>query len=138
MRRFLSVLLALLILFTASVASAYDFTSLEKLQRYIYNHSTASMMGIMSISVLLRGTILSLTQVTGNHWEMRIASDDPDAHEPLGSETGEFIAHFRLHVDPCPVAVGDEVIISGSLNPLYSSYMIPYIITDTINGSDEY
>lgn len=138
MRRFLSVLLALMILFTVSTASAYDFVSLKKLQDYIYYHSTAEMMNIMSTTVMLRGTIQSVDQVTGNHWQMIIAVDEPDAAPPIWSDDPVFIAHFRLHVDPCPVAVGDEVTVSGSFNPLYSSFLVPSILVETINGSEDF
>lgn len=138
MRRFCSVLLALALILTATSACAYDFASLRRLQDYIYEHSTRSLMDAMSISCFLHGTVQTLTNVTGNHWEMEIAADDPDAIPPLGSETGVFVAHFRLHMDPCPVAVGDYVILTGDLNPLYSSSTIPMIVVETINGTDDF
>ena len=37
-----------------------------------------------------------------------------------------------------PFAVGDEVEVVGSLNSLYSSVMIPQILAETINGSDDF
>lgn len=137
-RKLIAAAAAGMLLFSSTASAAMTaFNDLGVLQRYIYNHSLADMEGL-SIYVILTGTVQEIRQTTGNHWEMMITVDDEDGYSSLLYSDPAFVAHFRLHVDPCPFAVGDTLEIYGTLNPMYTSFLYPYVLAETINGSDEY
>lgn len=139
MKKIFSVILIIIMLLPIASAGSEQFTSLAKLQQYIENHSPAQLLGPQSHRVQISGTILDIRFANqSNHYDMTLQVDDPDARRPIGYDAPVLNVHFRLHVDPIPFQVGDLVEVSGSLNSLYSSVMIPYVLAETINGSDDF
>ena len=109
---------------------------LHDVQDYIYKHSPVSM---DDRKFTLTGEITDVYSINvNNHWDMIVKSSDESAINPLWSEYPYFIAHFRLHLDECPFKIGDTVTIVGSVNSTYSSFAVPYIIVNTINGSEDF
>lgn len=131
MKRLLSLLLVLCLLPAAALA---DYFTLRGLQGDILRYVER----IGEPSVCLSGEILDVYHIATNHWEMKVAVDEEGAASPVGYDRPYFIAHFRLHVDSVPFSVGDYVEIRGSLNYMYSSPMIPLVLVDTVNGSDDF
>jgi len=131
MKKLIAILAVLLLIGSAALA---DAASLRDLQEIIYSHAPRD---LGEIPAAVNGTIQSIECVTGNHYEMVIQADDADALKPIGSDSPLVIGHFRLHLsslDDAPFAVGDEVQILGSLNSAYSTYLVPYLMIDEING----
>lgn len=138
MKKYLSMLLCLSLILFAATASARTFTTLAELQKFIYNHSAAST-ELNEPVVKLDGTISEITWCgKNNHYNMTLLVDDPNAAVPIGEESPRLTVHFRLHVDPIPFSVGDQISVYGTLNSLYSSYMVPEILAEFINGSDDF
>lgn len=132
MKKIIAVILALLMLSFPAFASGF---SMREAQNYIYSHSAADA-GPAEPSVTVSGTIASITHVKTNHYDMLIEVDDNKAISSIYSEMPLLIAHFRLHIDMPPFAVGDYVTVTGNLNMLYSSHIIPYILVRNVNGID--
>lgn len=136
MKKRITVIFCLILVCCTATAYATTFFSLSQLQKYIFNHSPASM---EEQRVKLEGTISEIVWCgANNHYDMTLLVEDPDASVPVGEDTPRLTVHFRLHVDPIPFAVGDKITVDGTLNGLYSSYMVPCIIADYINGSDNF
>jgi len=132
----------LLLMCLASTAIAADYTNLHDLQDVIYRHSPAELEA-NSVHATIKGTIISIENVTGNHYNMTIQVDDPKATPPLGSDMPLVVGHFRLHLpslDDSPFAVGGEALIVGELNSAYSTWIVPWLMIEEVNGydSDEY
>lgn len=138
MKKVLIVFLSLLLVCSAATpAAARTFSSLSELQQYILNHAPADMTG--SLHADLEGTITEITWCgTGNHWQLLLKVEDPHAIPPIGSDAPLLIVHFRLHKDSPPFQVGDSITVSGSVNSLYSSVIVPLVLADYINGSDDF
>lgn len=131
----LFVMLIMLVL-VGSCALA-DFTNLHDLQRYIYNNSPRNITEYDRASIM--GTIISIEFVTGNHYNLILEVDDPNATSPMWSDKPQVIGHFRLHldnIDDLPFKVGDTALIVGGINSLYSTSIVPMIMIDEINGYD--
>lgn len=134
---FLTVLAAAVLL--ASSASAASFTSLGKLQHFLMNHSPDELMASGAHSLTTEGKILEIHWCgLNNHYAMTLLVEDPTAITPIGAEGPQLTVSFRLHLEAPPFNVGDTITVSGSLNELYSSVMIPWILADTINGTDDF
>ena len=128
-----------MVFLSVSAASARDFYSLHSLQDYLRTTPPDVSMAIGTHHVMLRGTVAEITWTgPNNHHNLLLLVEDPDAVNPVWSETPQVIVHFRLHLEEPPFKVGDEIIVSGSLNEYYSSCMIPYILLEEFNGSDEF
>lgn len=134
--------LFLLMLLVVPAAHAVDCTNLYDLQEVIYRHSPAELEA-NSVRASIKGTIIAIENVTGNHYNMTIQVDDPKATKPLGSDMPLVVGHFRLHLpslDDAPFAVGGETLIVGELNSAYSTWIVPWLMIEEVNGygSDEY
>ena len=133
MKKLLVCVLALILIGCAALA---EITNLHDLQDILYKTAPMDLMA-RSIRASIKGKIISIEYVTGNHYDMILEVDDPKAMRPLGSDTPLVIGHFRLHldsIDEAPFAVGDEALIVGDLNSSYSTCLVPCILVDEING----
>lgn len=138
-RLLLSIILALALILSAAPAAAVDFYALNTLQEYLSATPPDISMRRGTHHVMLRGTVAEITHTgPNNHHNLLLLVEDPEALAPVWSESPQVIVHFRLHLEEPPFHVGDQIIVSGSLNELYSSVMIPYILAEEINGSDEF
>ena len=139
MKKFLSVLLVLTVaMATASSAAAQTFHSLDQVQHYLYYHSPVDSIGDDPY-VELEGTVSEIIYTgPNNHHSMTLLIDEKKASAPIWADSPQLTVHFRLHVDEVPWKVGDTVTVFGTLNHLYSSFMIPYIVASYINGSDDF
>lgn len=134
---FLSLSLALLPF--ASASAGGTITNLRDLQDLIRFNAPEKIMASGTYHVSLSGTISEIHWCgANNHYQMTLLIDDANALRPIGSDLPQLSVHFRLHVDQIPFAVGDLVSVSGSLNELYSSAMVPMILAELINGSDDF
>lgn len=133
MKKFLVLVLAFLLLVPA--ASADQFPSLRRLQDFLMTRSPDQISATGPHYADLDGVVLDIRWTgEGNHWELTLQVDQPDALKPIGADAGLVTVHFRLHQEVPPVAVGDEITVFGEVNPLYSSVMVPWILARTING----
>lgn len=133
---FLSVLLSLSITMSAMAA---QFSSLGQLQKYLEKHSPAELSASGPHYVETEGVILELHWCgKNNHYQMTLQVDDPSAVAPIGAEHPQLIVHFRLHKEAPPFKIGDMVTVFGSLNELYSSVMVPWVLAKSINGTDDF
>ena len=133
MKKLLMCVLALILIGCAALA---EITNLHDLQNEIYYHSPREL-SENPVRASIKGRIISIEFVKGNHYNMILQVDDPMATTPLGADGPQVIGHFRLHLDSldeAPFAVGDEALIVGELNALYSSHIVPFIQIDEING----
>lgn len=134
--------LAVLLIFFAlvpSLAHAEHFTSLSSLQRFIMQHAPDQVDGTLSHTVTLSGTIIDLYSYNkSNHYEMLLQVDDGKAVDSFRYGVPVLVVHFRLHVDPVPFHVGDVIEVKGTLNALYSSPIMPWVLADEINGSSDF
>lgn len=138
MKRFIALVFVFLTMSCAAPSCAWQFSSLADLQRHIMTHTPDQLIASKDEAVIT-GTVLSVTYANmSNHWDMLLAVDDPHATAPIGHDTPVIDVHFRLHKESVPFNVGDVLTVRGDLNILYSSYMIPCILADTINGSDDF
>ena len=139
MKKFTALFLAAILIFSMSTAGAVVLRSLRETQDFLMKFSPNTMDSYGEHMVLISGTIQEIRWCNANnHYEMTLAVDEENALVPIGSDTPQLTVHFRLHVDPMPFAVGDEVEVVGSLNSLYSSVMLPNITAETINGSEDF
>jgi len=116
-----------------------DFTALRPLQRYL--EFTAPDAIPPSVLVELSGTVADLHWCgTGNHWQFTLLVDEPGAISPgtVSQDGPQAAVHFRLHLEEPPFQDGDVVAVRGTLNSLYSSVIIPWILARTINGTDDF
>lgn len=133
MKRCFALFLAFM--FLSHPVSAYaEPQTLLDLQNYITQYFDL----IPTFPVTLSGEIVDIYNVATNHWEMKIVVPDDAGYTPIGEDHPYFIAHFRLHVAEVPFCIGDTVEITGSINSLYSSAMVPFIMVEYVNGSDEF
>ena len=139
MKKFTALFLAAVLIFSMSTAGAVVLRSLRETQDFLMKFSPNTMDSYGEHTVTISGTIQEIHWCNANnHYEMTLAVDEEKALVPIGSDTPQLAVHFRLHVDPMPFAVGDEVEVVGTLNSLYSSVMIPQILAETINGSEDF
>lgn len=139
MKKLFSVLLVLVLVCSVSAAGALTVTSLSELQRIIEHNSPGDLLGPDPCTVQLSGTILDIEYARqSNHFNITLQVDDPKAYTPLGYDAPILNVHFRLHDVYMSFKVGDRIDVTGELNSLYSSVMIPWILAETINGSDEF
>lgn len=132
-------LIFIVVIILVSTASAEHFTTLSQLQRFIIAHSSDQIEASGPHTVELSGSILDIYPYgIGNHYEMLIQVDDPQAVPAMRYSAPVLVVHFRLHMDPVPFQVGDHVTVRGALNSLYSSPIIPWILADLINGSPDF
>lgn len=139
MKKLLVCVLALILIGCAALGDTYN---LHDLQNIIYNNSPRDLLG-GSVRASIKGVIKSIEYETGNHYNAIIEVDEPEAACPMGADKPYVIGHFRLHlasVDELPFHVGDDALIVGELNPMYSTCFVPCITVDEFNGydSDEY
>lgn len=133
---FLTVLAAAVLL--TSTASAASFTSLGKLQHFLLG-VTPDQLLLSAPSVELEGTVLEIIRHgSGNHWDLLLAVEDENAIPPVGESGPRVLVHFRLHRETPPWQIGDVITVSGSLNAMYSSVIIPSILADLINGTNDF
>lgn len=140
MKKALAASLALALLISAAVpALAVRFSSLSELQRFLLKKSPDTIAATAPHSVDIFGTVQEIRWCgANNHYELTLRVDDPDALAPIGAGGPQLVVHFRLHREQLPAAVGDTIAVSGSLNELYSSVMVPWILAGTINGSSDF
>ena len=136
MRKIIAVLLcSLLILMSVSSAVA-EYTTLRSVQEYIYNMPTGAM---NEIPVTLTGTIDRIEYAyQSNHFNFFILVDEEKAVNSIAERGPGFIAHVRIHDPYIQFERGQQITVSGRLNPQYSSFITPYVIVNAINGSEEY
>lgn len=133
---FRAALSAALALSLIPASAALAAMSLAELQNYVYTHAPAS---ATEVRAEISGTIQEIHWAgASNHYEMTLAVDDEKAIPPMGSDKPQIAVHFRLHLDAVPFQVGDQITVSGTLNTMYSSMIIPYIHADKINGSEDF
>lgn len=138
MKKLLAVFLLAALVCASAVAGAQTISSLSELQHLIEYHAPADLMA-GSYRAEISGTILDIRYCNqSNHYEMTLLVDDPAATPALGYDGPVCSVHFRLHLEAVPFQVGESISVVGTLNPLYSSVMIPWILADQINGSDEF
>lgn len=139
MKKVITFILCLAIAFSAAVpASAASFASLAQLQQFIEDHAPAQLL-TGTHYVELEGVIAEIHWCgANNHYEMTLQVDDPQALKPIGTEAPLLVVHFRLHLDEPPFQVGETVAVFGTLNPLYSSAVIPWVLAKTINGTEDF
>ena len=139
MKKILSILLVLTVAMAmASPAAAQTFYSLDQVQHYLYYHSPADDVGSEPY-VELEGTISEIIYTgPNNHHSMTLLINEEKASAPIWADSPQLTVHFRLNVDEIPWKVGDTVTVFGTLNPLYSSFMVPYILAKYVNGSDDF
>lgn len=134
----LSILLVLLLLASAPASAAY-FADLGSLQQAIMKYSPDQLMASGPQVVELEGTISEIHWCgANNHYEFTLLVDDERAMAPIGEESPRLTVHFRLHKEEPPFKVGDEVEVHGTLSEMYSSVMVPQILLEYINGSDDF
>ena len=120
-------------------ARAMDFYSVKTLQQFLENTSPAAVSATGAHHATVAGTVLEITHTgPNNHHDMLLEAVGQEGYSPQSYDNPVIHVHFRLHVDPCPFAVGDEIAVRGELNSLYSSVMIPWLLAEEINGSDEF
>lgn len=139
MKKILSILLVLTVVMAmASPAAAQTFYSLDQVQHYLYYHSPMESVG-EDPYVEIEGTISEIIYTgPNNHHSMTLLIDEEKASAPIWSDSPQLTVHFRLHADEVPWKVGDTVTVFGTLNTLYSSFMVPYILAKYVNGSDDF
>ena len=138
MKRFFLVLLSLALFALPALSAAEHSDSLASIQRFLETRSP-DLISRVGMDVEIVGEIINLYSCgVGNHYEMVLSVDDPAALVPLAYDRPVMVVHFRLHVDPVPFKVGETVSVSGLINALYSSVMIPVIDAETINGSGDF
>lgn len=139
MKKILSILLVLTVAMAmASPAAAQTFYSLDQVQHYLYYHSPADGIG-EDPYVEIEGTISEIIYTgPNNHHSMTLLIDEPQASKPIWEESALLTVHFRLNVEEVPWKVGDTVTVFGTLNPLYSSFMVPWILAKYVNGSEDF
>lgn len=138
MKRFFLLLLAFSLLIS-SAASAASFSSVGQLQQFLLKYSPDQISSTGPHIVDIDGTISEIRWCgANNHYEMILRVEDDRAMAPIGSDVPLIVVHFRLHVDPMPFQVGEEVTVYGTLNDMYSSVMLPSVDAKFINGSDDY
>ena len=139
MKRFFAVLLAFALVFSVSSAGARDFSSLAQLQQFLLQYSPDQIMASGSHHVRLSGVVLEIHSCNqNNHYQMTLQVDDPQAAAAIGYDGPILAVHFRKHVDPLPFDVGRTIDVDGTLNAMYSSVMVPEILADYINGSEDF
>lgn len=139
MKKVITFILCLAIAFSAVVpASAASFTALAQLQQYIEDHTPAQLLADTHF-VELEGVVVEIHWCgANNHYEMTLQANDPQALRPIGAEAPLLVVHFRLHLAEPPFQVGETVAVFGTLNPLYSSVVIPCVLAKTINGTEDF
>lgn len=140
MKKALAVLLAavLITVLPAAPASAARFTSLSLLQRFL-EISTPDLLARSPVSVEISGLVTDLHWCgENNHYQFTLQVEDPDARHPIGAEGPQLAVHFRLHLDEPPFRQGDTVTVRGTINGYYSSVMVPWILMESVNGSDDF
>lgn len=139
MKKIICILLALALLFSVVMsASAASFTTLAQLQQYIESHSPDQLLADTHY-VELDGIVSEIHWCgKSNHYEMTLQITDPNALKPIGADSPLLAVHFRLHLSEPPFQTGDTVTVFGTLNPLYSSVVIPSILAKTINGTEDF
>ena len=139
MKKFFAVLLVFVLVFSVSSAGARDFFSVAQLQQFLLKYSPDQIMASGSHHVRLSGVVLEIHSCNqNNHYQMTLQVEDPKAAAPIGYDGPILAVHFRKHVDPLPFDVGSTIDVDGTLNEMYSSVMIPEILADYINGSDDF
>ena len=137
--RSFALLLSIILISAAVPADASSFASLSQLQQYLEKHSPDNMLATGPHYAELEGTIQEIHWCgANNHYEMTLQVEDPKALAPTGSDVPLLTVHFRLHLDSVPFKVGDIVTVFGTVNELYSSVMIPWVLAKTINGSEDF
>ena len=139
MKKLFSALLAIVLACSVSAAGALTFSSLSTLQNFLEKHSPAQIMAAGQHYVNIEGTVESISWTgKNNHYDFILLVDDSKAIPPIGSDSPQLRVHFRLHLDQPPFQVGDTVTVYGTLNELYSSVIVPFILAETINGSEDF
>ena len=139
MKKIIALFLAAVMVFSVSTAGALVFDNLRSVQDLLMKYSPNQIDSYGEHLLTTSGTIQEIHWCNANnHYQMTLAVDEEKALRPIGSDTAQLSVHFRLHVDPMPFEVGDTIDVTGSLNSLYSSVMVPYILAETINGSEDF
>ena len=139
MKKFLLLFLTFLLVAAISSASAgFLLCSVDQAQYFLYRHSPEYFL-TNALDLEVEGTVRDLTETgPNNHCDFTLVVDEPKAAVPISEERPIVHVHFRLHVEEIPFREGDTVTVRGGIDPLYSSYMVPYVIAEFINGSDEF
>ncbi len=138
MKKFFLLFLAITLLFCSS-AAATSFSSVGQLQQFLMKYSPDQISSTGPHIVDIDGTISEIRWCgANNHYEMILQMEDDRAMAPIGSDVPLIVVHFRLHVDPMPFQVGEEVSVYGTLNYMYSSVMLPSVDAKFINGNDDF
>lgn len=121
----LFVLILVLALAFASVAGAETFRSLQKLQDEMYFSTFWELVNVKKLEVELTGTIVEILRddyAWGRIYRIETPGDGQKAYV-YGYENPCFLA--RSYDDW--YEVGEVVTVTGELNAIYSSYLLPFI-----------
>lgn len=139
MKRFFAIIITMILLLSCSVSHATYFPSVSMIQHYLEKYSPSSMAASGPHIVEIEGTVTDIYWCgDSNHYNMVLEMVDTKALTPVGKDKAQIIVHFQLHVDPIPFQIGDEISVYGTLNELYSSVMVPWVLAKFINGSDDF
>lgn len=109
----------------AAVAGAETFRSLQKLQDEMYFSSFWELVNVKKLEVELTGTIVEILRddyAWGRIYRIETPGDGQKAYV-YGYENPCFLA--RSYDDW--YEVGEVVTVTGELNAIYSSYLLPFI-----------
>ena len=135
MRKIIAVLLCSLLILM-SVSAVAEYNTLRAVQEYIFSTPTGAM---KEIPITLTGTIDRIEYAyQSNHFNFFILVDEEKAVDSIAERGPGFIAHVRIHDPYIQFERGQQITVSGRLNPQYSSFITPYVIVNAINGSEEY
>lgn len=140
MKKSVAVLLVLaLLVIGPATASAMNFYAISQIQYYMEKYSASVIDSTGPHRVIVDGTIKNVAwSGVGNHYDITLQMVDTRAMIPLNEDLPTMNVHFRLHKDEVPFKPGDEIEVDGTLNIYYSSVMVPWILADYIDGSDDF
>ena len=123
--------LVLVVLFFPVCALA-EFETLRDVQMFFLKY----IQSVPEVSVHLSGEVIEMTHPKDDLYMLKIAVDEERAISSVEYQRAYFVGvlWFGYGITELPFDVGDIVEIYGSLNPLYSSQIVPEIYIRTING----
>ena len=133
MKKLLTLILALALILPAAALAG----GLADAQKYIFNTAPAN---VMEREFTITGTLMELSYTRNSHLMMILMVDDEKAWDGVTTsfDAPGCIAAFPYHheFENFPINIGDEVTITGSINSMYSTVMVPYFTIRTLNETD--
>ena len=126
MKKVIIIVFTLCALFlTTNVGHGETYYKLTDVQTRIYD-LTPRQLTVYDICAELTGTVAEL--ISAGEWNiMRVETDEGRSAIMLGYDAPCFLCYQSIDC-----AVGDRVRVYGSINPMYSSYLVPYIGSPTV------